>query len=71
MESSSGFQAHHVLVEKINDHVGQAAVAPVAMNQEEFLQVLEVRNSEIACHDCLQTMESFRQEAGAKDVFRL
>lgn len=66
MESSSGFRTHHILIEEVNDHVCQAAVTPVSMNQEEFFQVLEVRNSKIAGHDSLQMMESFRQEAVAR-----
>lgn len=67
MESRSGFSTHHILIEEVNDHVSQAAVTPVSMNQEEFFQVLEVRNSEIARHDSLQRMKSFRQEAVAKE----
>lgn len=55
-ESRSGFRTHHILIEEVNDHVSQAAVTPVSMNQEEFFQVLEVRNSEIARHDGLQRM---------------
>lgn len=73
MWTAAGLRTHHVLVEKINDHVSQAAVAPVSVDQEEFLQVLEVRNGEITCHDCLQTMRSFRRDPAAKetsDTFR-
>lgn len=68
MESSSRFRTHHILIEEVNDHVSQAAVTPVSMNQEEFFQVLEVRNGKIARHDSLQTMKSFRQEAVAKET---
>lgn len=72
MWTAAGLRTHHILIEKVNDHVSQAAVAPVSMNQEEFLQVLEVRNGEITCHDCLQTMRSFSQDPVAKeDTFRL
>lgn len=67
MDSSSRLRTHHVLIEKVNDHVSQAAVAPVSMNQEEFLQVLEVRNGEIARHGRLERMKSFRQDPVAKE----
>lgn len=77
MWTAAGLRTHHILVEKVNDHVSQAAVAPVSMDQEEFLQVLEVRNGEITCHDCLQTRRRrwrFRQDPAAKEAsgaFRL
>lgn len=46
---------YSVFVEEVEDHVGQTRVAPVAMNQEELLQVLKSRKSEIAGHHRLQT----------------
>lgn len=67
VHSSGGLRTHHILIEKVDDHVSQAAVAPVSMNQEEFLQVLEVRNGKIARHDRLQRMKRFRQEPVAKE----
>lgn len=66
---SGGARTHHILIEKVNDHVSQAAVAPVSMNQEEFLQVLKVRNGKIARHDRLQWKESFRQDPVAKEIW--
>lgn len=53
---------YSIFVEEVEDHVGQARVAPVAMNQEELLQVLKSRKSEIAGHHRLQTgAESINQ----------
>lgn len=71
MVSSGGFGTHHILIEEVNDHVSQAAVAPMSMNQEEFFQVLELRNSKVARHDGLQMMKSFRQRAVAKETLLL
>lgn len=48
-----GYETHHVLVEEVNDRVGQPGVAPVSMNQEKFFQVFEARYSKITCHDRL------------------
>lgn len=47
-------ETHHVLIEEINDHVGQPSVAPVSVDQEEFFQVFEARYGEITGHDRLQ-----------------
>lgn len=57
----SDVDTHHVLIEEVNDHVGQSGVAPVSVNQEEFFQVFEARYSEITRHDCLQMTKSFGQ----------
>lgn len=46
---------YSVFVEEVEDHVGQTRVAPVSMNQEELLQVLKARKSEIAGHHRLHT----------------
>ena len=46
-------KTHHILIEEVNDHVGQSTVAPVSVNQEEFFQVFEARYSEVTCHDRL------------------
>lgn len=44
---------HQVLVEVVHHHPGQPRVAPVAMHQQQLLEVSEVGDGEVAGHDGL------------------
>ena len=41
---------HHVLVEEVDDHAGQPAVAPVAVHQHQLPEVFEPAYGEVARH---------------------
>lgn len=45
---------HHVLVEVVHHHPGQPGVAPVAMHQQQLLEVSEAGDGEVAGHDGLR-----------------
>lgn len=45
---------HHVLIEVIHYHPGQARVTPVAMHKQELLEVAEAGNGEVTGHDSLR-----------------
>lgn len=44
---------HHVLVEVVHHHPGQPRVAPVAVHEQQLLEVPEVGDGEVAGHDSL------------------
>lgn len=45
---------HHILIEVIYYHPGQARVTPVAMHKQELLEVAEAGNGEVTGHDSLR-----------------
>lgn len=45
---------HHVLVEVVHHHPGQPGVAPVAMHQQQLLEVSEAGDGEVTGHDGLR-----------------
>lgn len=44
------FITYSVLVEEVEDHVGQPGIAPVSVDQKELLKVSETRQSKVARH---------------------
>lgn len=66
VSSDGSDDTHHILIEEVNDHVGQSSVAPVPVNQEQLFQVLEARYGKIARHDRLRTTESLRKSEQEK-----
>lgn len=44
---------HHVLVEVIHYHPGQARVTPVAVHKQQLLEVAEAGNGKVTGHDSL------------------
>lgn len=52
MEGYTG-DTHHVLVEVVHYHPGQARVTPVAMHKQQLLEVAEPGNGKVAGHDGL------------------
>lgn len=45
---------YHVLVEKIENHVGEPCVTPVPVHKEELAEMLELSKGEVAGHHSLQ-----------------
>lgn len=47
-------KAYSVLVEEVEDHVGQSGVAPVPVHQQELLEMAETWESKVTRHHRLQ-----------------
>jgi hypothetical protein len=45
---------YHILVEKIENHVGKSHVTPVPMYKKELVEMSELRNGEVTGHHSLQ-----------------
>ena len=46
-------KSHHVLVDEVKDHVGEARVAPVTVDQQQLTEVFEPGDGEVTGHDGL------------------
>ena len=57
---------HCILLEEVEDHVGQPGVAPMSVDQQQLLQVLETREGEVAGHDSLAEEEGKEEVSGEK-----
>ena len=44
---------YHVLVEKIQNHVGKSGITPVPVDKEELAEMSKLRNSKVAGHHSL------------------
>lgn len=54
-------ETHHVLVEEVEDHVGQTVVTPVSVDQHQLPQVFEPGDGEVAGHDGLKRNGTIRR----------
>lgn len=45
---------YHILVEKIENHVGKPCVTPVPMDKKELAEMFKLRNSKVAGHHSLR-----------------
>lgn len=45
--------SHHILVEEVEDHVGEARVAPAAVDQQQLTEVFKPGDGKVAGHDSL------------------
>lgn len=45
--------SHHILVDEVEDHVCQARVTPVAVNQQQLTEVFEPGDGKVTGHDGL------------------
>jgi len=45
--------SHHVLVEEVQDHVGQTRAGPVAVDQQQLPQVFKPGDGKVTRHDGL------------------
>lgn len=46
---------YHILVEEIEDHVGESCVTPVPMHKKELAEMSELRDGKVTGHYSLQT----------------
>lgn len=51
-KSSAG--TYHILVEKIENHVGESCVTPVPVHKKELAEMPELRDGEVTGHHGLQ-----------------
>lgn len=48
---------YHVLVEKIENHVGKPGVTPVPVDEEELAEMFKLRNGKVTGHHRLQRQQ--------------
>lgn len=61
--------AHHVLVDEVEDHIGEARAAPVAVDQKQLAEVFEPGDGKVTGHHSLrittQTHQTDRQSVSS------
>lgn len=52
----SEIYSYHILVEEVENHVGQACVAPVAMDQQQLAEVFKPGDGKVTGHHSLHAL---------------